>query len=877
MSSPSPSLSCLVSLSISLFDREFASGSIGGRFGSPKGPPSGSNPGGNALVLTTSESTVTRAQSTTMRSPGIAYTAHWEEVRTKEALEKEEVFLARIKINAKKNKEAYATLDGLQVDVLLAGKMDQNRGVDGDQVVLRVKGIEAWESIKIGKLAQNWRSPARDPVGCLSEGMRRTSLSESKKHHRRTEETQSYVVGMETLKRLAQENPNKRPTAQVVAINKASRRREAVVGHLECKDKEKGILTLVARDAKLPHCIMYMDDIPNGLRRKIMKELLDVDTEKTLVLAKITKWQVKHPHPVAKVIKAIGMSGEIETESRAILEAENIHQDHDDFPPEAMECLPTTPWRLKEEDIEDRRDLRDARIFSIDPITARDLDDALSYAELANGCAEVGVHIADVSHFVPPESALDEEAQRRSTSVYLVQKVLPMLPRLLCEELCSLNAGVDRCAFSVIWVLDRDGNIKDQWMGKTIIRSCAKLSYEDAQSMLDGKFSAKPNEEPPTMLHGPHTWNEVVSDVRGLNRIAQRLRKSRFENGSLRLDNKKLLINLDDAGFPVGHRLFKAKDANRLVEEFMLLANRSVARFITEYYPDRSLLRRHPFPNGTKMVELVEFAKHHGIDLRAGSSKEIHESLQALLVTEQGRRAAQSIGLDVQTLFELMQILATEPMQLAMYFNTGDHEESDWRHFALAFDHYTHFTSPIRRYPDIIVHRLLSASLDAHSGRDPAESFKLHGNKDTDTLSDIAAHCNDCKLAAKNAQEASARLFLAFLLRDKPRVAKAIVVALNGDKFFEVYIPEYGLQRRVNVENDHPGIKATWDEEEGILELVGKPRPLWNDLEAPCDVVCGGSVEASLAVKVFASLDILLCCGGGKGKPLDVKAELLLE
>lgn len=803
------------------------------------------------------------------------YKPHWKQDRIQKALEREEVFLSHIRINGKNAKEAYATLEGLHADVVLGGSKDQNRCVDGDQVVLRVKGIQEWETIREGKLAQAMGSPRRDSLESLHDKIRRVSISEGEKDTRNG--AQSYVVGREALKTLAREHQTKRPKAQVVAVLKPSPRRNAVIGHLEVSNRGGHTLILVTRDTRLPNCVVHANQMPIDLQKKLSEEAMDPHAEKTLVLAKITEWKVQYPFPTAQVVKAIGMSGEIETESRAILEAENIHQDQDDFPPEAMECLPKTPWHLDEEEIGKRRDLRDTRIFSIDPITARDLDDALSFTDLADGCARIGVHIADVSHFVPPDSALDEEARRRSTSVYLVQKVLPMLPRLLCEELCSLNAGVDRCAFSVIWVLDRDGNIKEQWMGKTIIRSCAKLSYEDAQNMLDGKFSGKPIETPPTELHGPHTWSEVVSDVRGLNRIAHRLRKSRFHNGALRLDNKKLLINLDDAGFPIGHDVFKAKDANRLVEEYMLLANRSVARFLTEYYPDRSLLRRHPFPNGKKMEELVNFASHHGIDIRAGSSKEIHESLQALLVAEQGRQAARSMGLDVQTLYELMQILATEPMQLAMYFNTGDHEESDWRHFALAFDHYTHFTSPIRRYPDIIVHRLLSASLDAHSGKDPVESFQQHGNKDTDILSEIASHCNDRKLAAKNAQEASARLFLAFMLRDKPRVAKAIVVALSGDKFFEVYIPEYGLQRRVNVRNDHPDLQVTWEEEERILTMVGKSRVLSFTQKESVDTAHSSAVDSTLVVKVFASLDVLLCCGGGKGKPLDVKVELLLE
>mmetsp|Transcript_57804 Transcript_57804/g.183268 ORF Transcript_57804/g.183268 Transcript_57804/m.183268 type:complete len:232 (-) Transcript_57804:191-886(-) len=225
------------------------------------------------------------------------------------------------------------------------------------------------------------------------------------------------------------------------------------------------------------------------------------------------------------------------------------HQIHPaEFEEDALACLPATPWSISQEEIKKRRDLRLHRIFSIDPPTARDLDDALSIEMTAKGTFKVGVHIADVSHFIPAGSALDEEARRRSTSVYLVQRVLPMLPRLLCEELCSLNPGVDRLAFSIGWEMEADGTILSQWAGRSVICSCAKLAYGHAQAVIAGEDTGEG--AGPVEITGAHTWAQCAADVRALHAIAQAMRTRRFENGSIRLDNIKLMFERDECGNP---------------------------------------------------------------------------------------------------------------------------------------------------------------------------------------------------------------------------------------------------------------------------------------------------------------------------------------
>jgi DIS3-like exonuclease 2 len=280
----------------------------------------------------------------------------------------------------------------------------------------------------------------------------------------------------------------------------------------------------------------------------------------------------------------------------------------------------------------------------------------------------IGVHIADVSAFVPPFSALDVEAGMRGTSTYLVQRVIPMLPPLLCEELCSLNPGVERFAFSVEWELEEaTGKVLSTWAGRSVIRSCAKLSYNMVQAMIDGPFSPEVN-APAVVLHDGHTWADVIGDCMVLQGVAAKLRAARFESGALRLDNTKVCYTLDKDGNPVGSWHYVQREANQLVEEFMLLANLSVAQIISTAFPALAMLRRHVPPDEAKMVELNEVAKEAGIPMDTSSAAALQASLAAL------RARAAAGDYDRETL-EAVTMLATRPMQLATYFCTGDHPE----------------------------------------------------------------------------------------------------------------------------------------------------------------------------------------------------------
>uniref|UniRef100_A0A2I3GU05 DIS3-like exonuclease 2 n=1 Tax=Nomascus leucogenys TaxID=61853 RepID=A0A2I3GU05_NOMLE len=423
-------------------------------------------------------------------------------------------------------------------------------------------------------------------------------------------------------------------------------------------------------------------------------------------------------------------------------------------------------------------DYRKDCIFTIDPSTARDLDDALSCKPLADGNFEVGVHIADVSYFVPEGSDLDKVAAERATSVYLVQKVVPMLPRLLCEELCSLNPMSDKLTFSVIWTLTPEGKILDEWFGRTVIRSCTKLSYEHAQSMIESPNEKIPAKELPP-ISPEHSSEEVHQAVLNLHGIAKQLRQQRFVDGALRLDQLKLAFTLDhETGLPQGCHIYEYRDSNKLVEEFMLLANMAVAHKIHRAFPEQALLRRHPPPQTRMLNDLVEFCDQMGLPVDFSSAGALNKSL------------TQTFGDDKYSLArkEVLTNMCSRPMQMALYFCSGLlRDPAQFRHYALNVPLYTHFTSPIRRFADVLVHRLLAAALGYRERLDMAP----------DTLQKQADHCNDRRMASKRVQELSTSLFFAVLVKESgPLESEAMVMGVLNQAF-DVLVLRYGVQKRI--------------------------------------------------------------------------------
>ena len=428
-----------------------------------------------------------------------------------------------------------------------------------------------------------------------------------------------------------------------------------------------------------------------------------------------------------------------------------------------------------------RRDFRSHRVFTIDPTTAKDLDDALHILPLADGTGvEVGVHIADVGEFVKEGTAVDEEAKDRATTVYLVDRTIPMLPRDLCEIACSLNEDVDRLAFSCVFQMNYDGTIKtdkngknEVWYGKSVIRSCARLDYGTAQNIIEGKCGNsngvdgdEPNEhwDPSRRpsAAGPHNCQSVAEGVRLMHSVAMNRRALRFKNGALALNRTKVVFRIDKVtNTPYQAEAYPIMDSNRLIEEYMLLANYLVAERLVTHGSNLGTLRHHPPPLAKGLAELVELAASCGVVIDPSNSLSIQRSLDKFTDKIGGSDSDRSLN------HQAITALLTSPMQPAMYFCAGEKPSEEWAHFALNIPYYTHFTSPIRRFADVMVHRLLQATLSGESASAGGGGVTNYGPTATE-VQKVADNCNERNLMSKKAQDRSDRVFLCLYLKENP-------------------------------------------------------------------------------------------------------------
>lgn len=714
-----------------------------------------------------------------------------------------------LRINPKKYSEAFIPFpDGLY-DIFIDGIAARNRALNGDTVVVKLLPRKQWKVIErgveeeqdfisdslkpaVGPVSQKVTSERADSPdviieaqfdGSDVEGEPQASVDElvdnTKKLNVNARDNSSLhsgatgaVSSVTGLRNIPDHHLQK--TAKVVYIMEKKHSR-AATGTLkllhENSELFKTFVMFSPVDHRLPRVHVPMLDCPPDFAVR------PDDYSNILFVCRITDWREDSSFAEGHLVKSLGQAGEIEPETEGILLEYGV--DFSEFSKEVLQCLPQSlPWTIPSEEFKSRRDLRTECIFTIDPSTARDLDDAVSCRLLPDGNFEVGVHIADVSYFVHEGTQLDSLASLRATSVYLVQKVIPMLPRLLCEELCSLNPMVDRLTFSVIWKLTPQGQILDEWFGRTIICSCVKLSYDHAQSMVehpDKLFS--PEQLPP--VSPEHTIDEIHLAVLNLHGIAQHLRKQRFDEGGLRLDQLKISFTLDqDSGMPQGCYIYQYRDSNKLIEEFMLLANMSVARRIYHSFPEQALLRRHPEPQTKMLNDLIEFCDQMGLNLDFSSAGTLHKTLN------------ENLGDDKYSIYrkEVLTHMCSRTMQMALYFCTGVlQDEMLFRHYALNVPLYTHFTSPIRRYADVIVHRCLAASL----GYGPRIGLTAR------EVQKQADHCNNKKTASKRVQELSAELFFGVFIKEcGPLESEAMVMGIL-DQSFDVLVLKYGVQKRV--------------------------------------------------------------------------------
>ena len=464
-------------------------------------------------------------------------------------------------------------------------------------------------------------------------------------------------------------------------------------------------------------------------------------------IARIVDWPKKASSPFGEIIKVLGNAGEHNTEIHAVLAEFGLPYE---FPEEVEQEANTLDTSIHEEEIsKNRRDFRQVPTFTIDPADAKDFDDALSLQQLENGNWEVGVHIADVSHYVTPGSILDDEAIERATSVYLVDRVVPMLPEVLSNGACSLRPNEDKYTFSAVFEMDEEANVLNRWFGRTAIHSDRRFAYEEAQQIIEG-------------VHPEGKKADFFNEINLLDKLAKILRDKRMSSGALSFDKKEVKFQLDEENKPLGVYFKIGKDANKLIEEFMLLANRSVAAFIGrassgEPSTNTFVYRIHDDPDPTKLQDLSTFVRQFGHEVRLGSKKAVTNSLNKMLLKVKNTPEA-----------NMIETLTIRTMSKAKYTtqNIG--------HYGLAFDYYTHFTSPIRRYPDVMVHRLLQHYLDG--GKSPHYS----------TYEELCDHSSEREKAASDAERASIKYMQAVFL--KQHVGQTFMGVISGVTEWGVYV-----------------------------------------------------------------------------------------
>lgn len=499
----------------------------------------------------------------------------------------------------------------------------------------------------------------------------------------------------------------------------------------------------------------------------IPKENLKGGKDGDKALVEVVEWPKRAKNPIGKVIDILGEAGNNNTEMNAILAEYGLPYKYPEKIEAAAEKIPED---ITAEEIAKREDLRNTTTFTIDPRDAKDFDDALSIKQLPNGRWEIGVHIADVTHYVQEGDIIDKEGESRATSIYLVDRTIPMLPERLSNYLCSLRPHEDKLCYSVLFEMDEDANIKKHRITRTIIHSDRRFTYEEAQDIIEG---------------GDGDFKE---EILKLNDLAIKLRKKRFDHGAIAFDRHEVRFEIDEKGKPLSVYFKYAKESNKLIEEFMLLANKTVAEFVGNVpknkTPKTFVYRIHDTPNAEKMENLSEFIRRFGYKIKVdGSKTAVSKSINHLLDEVSGKPEE-----------NLVSTIAIRAMAKAIYStaNVG--------HYGLAFDYYTHFTSPIRRYPDMMVHRLLSHYLAG--GR--SVSKPLYESK--------CEHSSSMEQLAANAERASIKYKQVEYMSDK--LGQVFDAVISG-------ITEWGLYAEIN-ENKCEGMIPIRDLDDDYYEFDEK-------------------------------------------------------
>lgn len=524
--------------------------------------------------------------------------------------------------------------------------------------------------------------------------------------------------------------------ARVIKV--IERSRDHFVGTVE---EREGILGIVPDEKKMYVNIMLSPDQTKKVEAG------------DRVFVKINEWTNPKERLYGEIVKVIGKKGNNNAEMEAIVLESGFETKFPHTVEKEAEDIAKNEGRIPKEEIAKRRDIRDTLTFTIDPFDAKDFDDAISFKDIGekdgDKLYEIGVHIADVSHYVREGQPLDKEARKRGCSIYLVDRTVPMLPEILSNDLCSLNPNEDKLTFSAIFIMNEKGQVKEKWFGRTVMHSDYRFTYETAQESIDSK-------------NGPYA-NELIT----LNNIAKILQKEKFNKGAIEFEQEEIKFKLDENGKPVGVYKKERLDTHKLVEEYMLLANREVAKHIYDSIKKKgtkdtgSIYRIHDIPDPEKMLELEQFVKALGYDLNTKKGHVTAHSIKNLL--------KQVEGTPHET---LIKTAAIRSMQKAIYStkNIG--------HFGLAFEYYTHFTSPIRRYPDLLVHRILAKHIHH-------EPFK---DREIIEFQHIAESSTAREIDAAEAERASKKLKQVEYMSDK--IGQEFLGTISGVTEWGVYVEE---------------------------------------------------------------------------------------
>lgn len=733
-----------------------------------------------------------------------------------------------LRVNKKNRSDAYVTTTDLDADIFICGSKDRNRALEGDMVAIELLDVDEVWGQKREKEEKKKRKDNNDPRGSsiavndattqpessAAEGgiRRRGSLRQrptQKKNDDVEVEGQSLLLMEEeeindeqkplyaghvvaVIERVAGQMFSGtlgllRPSSQATKEKQEAERqaREGGSGRQETRQQEKPkIVWFKPTDKRVPLIAIPTEQAPRDFVERHQ------DYANRIFVACIKRWPITSLHPFGTLVEQLGEMGDLKVETDALLRDNNFGPD--EFSDAVLKNVGFEDWSVTKDGeaaLESRRDFRDEKTFTIDPNGTKELDDAIHYKDLGNGKVEIGVHVADVAHFIKANSLVDREAKKRGTAVYLMNRTVNMLPPRLSADICCLSPGEERYTVSIVFTVDAEtGKVDDDatWIGKGVIKSSGKLAYDQVDAVLGGQGDGD-------------LTTEQVDVINKLNHVTQRFRSGRYGDRATNISPLRLLYQLDDENVPVEHNIFDSSAAHDLIEELSHKANAFVASKIVEGLGEKALIRRQPSPNPRRLKTFADRMTNIGYEIDTASSGTLQNSL---------------FNVDDEDLRKGMETLLVKTMQRAKYVVAAKTDEQQFAHYALNLPVYTHFTNPSRRYADIIVHRQLEAVLSNGS---------VEFSDDIENLAKTAEMCNTKKDSAHSAQEQSVHIE-ACRTMDKKRqelggdlISEGIVLCVY-ESAFDVLIPEYGFEKRVHCDQ-LPLKKAEFDKNSRLLEL----------------------------------------------------------